>query len=420
MKPITTIVMTALMCFAAIQTQAADITFTSDAVVQEGDTYGNVYVYSPQPEHTTVDMTGGTARVYYLYDASTVNVLGGYVTSILTYDSSTLNLSRRISGSVFAYDSSTINLYRGTDVEWIVFLYGNTSLNVYEGGVSPGLLAYGNSSTDLRGGIISTGVLYDSSTFNMSSGRIYDLLAYDSTTINVTDGTIEYQPYLYDEVTMNMSGGSSNSFIVAGSSILNFSGGEVYDRIAVTNSGTVHLSGGVVNHICAYESSAVHIYGFGFEYEPTGSEFYSRGLYAEGVLTGFWGDGTPFSMDLLSSAWNYGSNYTYPHLVFHVIPGVLGDADLDGDVDLVDLGTLAGNYDSAGEATWTMGDFDGDGDVDLVDLGMLANNYGKGTDGTSLADFDSDYDTVLSNVPEPATLCLLVMGAFAFLRRKQR
>jgi hypothetical protein len=55
-----------------------------------------------------------------------------------------------------------------------------------------------------------------------------------------------------------------------------------------------------------------------------------------------------------------------------------GDTDHDGDVDLIDLGNLAGGYGLTGGATWEQGDFDGDGDVDLVDLGTLAGNYGYG------------------------------------------
>ncbi len=63
-----------------------------------------------------------------------------------------------------------------------------------------------------------------------------------------------------------------------------------------------------------------------------------------------------------------------------------GDTDLDGDVDLVDLGTLTANYNTTHDLMdpdtdpWSRGDFDLDGDVDLVDLGTLAHNYTEDTD----------------------------------------
>ncbi len=58
-----------------------------------------------------------------------------------------------------------------------------------------------------------------------------------------------------------------------------------------------------------------------------------------------------------------------------------------GDVDLSDLGQLAGNYETNEGATWSMGNFDNDGDVDLTDLGQLAGNYESGV-AQAMADFE--------------------------------
>jgi len=62
-----------------------------------------------------------------------------------------------------------------------------------------------------------------------------------------------------------------------------------------------------------------------------------------------------------------------------VTVSILGDLDLDGDVDLNDLGQLLANYGMQSGATYEMGDIDGDGDVDLSDLAALLGNYGAGT-----------------------------------------
>jgi hypothetical protein len=56
---------------------------------------------------------------------------------------------------------------------------------------------------------------------------------------------------------------------------------------------------------------------------------------------------------------------------------VLGDTNLDGKVDVADLGNLATNYGDAGGAGWSQGDFNYDGSVDVTDLGDLATNYGS-------------------------------------------
>lgn len=100
-------------------------------------------------------------------------------------------------------------------------------------------------------------------------------------------------------------------------------------------------------------------------------------------------------------AWNSGASD---------LPSIPGDADGDGDVDVVDLGALAGNYNTASGATWQMGDFDLDGDVDLVDLGALAGNYGFGTNFSGPLGFDADYATFFPAVPEPATCAFLILG----------
>ena len=52
-----------------------------------------------------------------------------------------------------------------------------------------------------------------------------------------------------------------------------------------------------------------------------------------------------------------------------------GDANIDGKVDVSDLGILATHYGAVGGATWTEGDFTGDRIVDVSDLGILATNY---------------------------------------------
>lgn len=88
-----------------------------------------------------------------------------------------------------------------------------------------------------------------------------------------------------------------------------------------------------------------------------------------------------------------------------------GDSDVDGDVDLNDLGNLATNYGMTSGASWAMGDFDCDEDVDLNDLGSLATYYGQGS-----AQAFADFQTL---VPEPSSLAVLTSaGLGLFVRRR--
>lgn len=91
-----------------------------------------------------------------------------------------------------------------------------------------------------------------------------------------------------------------------------------------------------------------------------------------------------------------------------------GDADVDGDVDLADLGRLASFYGQAFGMDWDRGDFDLDGDVDLADLGALASHYGAGA-AQAFADFQA-----LTGVPEPAGAAAFILAMLAACRLLSR
>jgi hypothetical protein len=95
----------------------------------------------------------------------------------------------------------------------------------------------------------------------------------------------------------------------------------------------------------------------------------------------------------------------------------IGDADLDGDVDIDDLSILAVNYGLSAGGRWGLGDFDFDADVDLADLTRLATYYNAGQQ-QALADFQS-----LAGVPEPgsfAAAALILMPLAMTSRRFRR
>ncbi len=55
---------------------------------------------------------------------------------------------------------------------------------------------------------------------------------------------------------------------------------------------------------------------------------------------------------------------------------LLGDANSDGVVNIIDLSILASNWNTTSGATWSMGDFNSDGVVNIVDLSILASHWG--------------------------------------------
>jgi hypothetical protein len=100
----------------------------------------------------------------------------------------------------------------------------------------------------------------------------------------------------------------------------------------------------------------------------------------------------------------------------------VGDANLDGQVDVTDLGALAENWQAS--AMWTGGDFNYDGFVDVSDLGILATNWQLGV-GSPLGpgSLDAAMAAVgLGNVsvPEPASVGLIGLSLTGLIGRRRR
>jgi hypothetical protein len=99
-----------------------------------------------------------------------------------------------------------------------------------------------------------------------------------------------------------------------------------------------------------------------------------------------------------------------------------GDADLNGRVDVGDLGALASNWQTP--ANWLGGDFDGSGVVDINDLGLLASNWQA---GASALGGSTSFNAALASVgisqvsvPEPHTLGIISLGITSVLFRRRR
>ncbi len=99
-----------------------------------------------------------------------------------------------------------------------------------------------------------------------------------------------------------------------------------------------------------------------------------------------------------------------------------GDATLDGQVDISDLGRLATAWQTS--SLWTGGDFDYSGFVDISDLGILATNWQLGVGSPLGPSFDEALVSVgLAgvSVPEPAMIGVLGLClAGVFTRRARR
>ena len=112
--------------------------------------------------------------------------------------------------------------------------------------------------------------------------------------------------------------------------------------------------------------------------------------------------------DVRASTW--GVDY-----VLHEPEWIIGDADLDSDVDWRDYQLLEAGFGSG--TTWFEGNFDGDGDVDWRDYQLLEANFGYPE-----LNFTGDVPRLMfiQPVPEPATLTLAAAGLGLILVRRRK
>ncbi len=95
-----------------------------------------------------------------------------------------------------------------------------------------------------------------------------------------------------------------------------------------------------------------------------------------------------------------------------ITTALLGDANLDGNVDLSDLSTVLNNFGQSTPA-WTSGNFDNAPTIDLTDLSNVLNNFG------AAPLFAVQSPAIPIATPEPASLALALHAAPLLLKRRR-
>jgi hypothetical protein len=144
------------------------ITFTSDANIQAGDNWMNVTIHDTPPNHTTVNMTGGSVTDQMnIYTASTLNMSGGLVGGLAASEESTVNISGGSISMLSLYNNATATLSQNASIYTVGV--GYSSIFNMNGGTITYLGAGENSTLNLWGGVIlgSLGATSLSATINV-------------------------------------------------------------------------------------------------------------------------------------------------------------------------------------------------------------------------------------------------------------
>ncbi|MGN6369509.1 MAG: autotransporter-associated beta strand repeat-containing protein [Phycisphaerae bacterium] len=113
----------------------------------------------------------------------------------------------------------------------------------------------------------------------------------------------------------------------------------------------------------------------------------------------------------------FGGLPVYPTSLL-LAPELLGDANLDGKIDLTDLSTVLNHF---GQSTlaWTDGNFDGSQTIDLTDLSAILNNFGQTNPNPSaqLPFTNPQLPPTPTPTPEPTPPALLLPAPLLLRRR---
>lgn len=184
-------------------------------------------------------------------DPTTVDILGGFIESLTVRTSSIVNAHGGTVASLSAHEEGTVNIY-GLAYSLLISAVDDGEINLYG---------------------------------NISNQTVY---GGGSSTVNMFD----------DSAVMNLG--------VQGAALAMIHGGTVSDLLQAQDSAVIRMFGGQVQgYLIAEGTSRVELYGYGFTFDPTGS------WTGQGLLEGFWLDGTSFSIPIATGEAN-----TFAHLAF--------------------------------------------------------------------------------------------------------
>jgi autotransporter-associated beta strand protein len=290
----------------------------------------------------------------------------------------------------------------------------NVTLNTT---VNPSSVTFNNSTGNYvisgTGGIAGTGSLtkMGSDMVTLSTVNTYS----GGTTVSAGKLIIGIAGALPAHSSVSITGGSLQ--------LASGTGGETLSSLSIT-AGTLDI---VNNHV-------ILSYAAGTQ---AATDTSIRGYLISGRNGGTWAGTT----GITSSAAATNSHYAigYADGADHVVAGLssgqieikytlLGDADLDGAVTGSDFTALVGNLGKSGRS-WDQGDFDYDGSVTGSDFTALVGNLGKSATGADVVLPAADYAAIdafaaanglMADVPEPATIGLMVLGGIGALGRRRR
>ncbi len=157
--------------------------------------------------------------------------------------------------------------------------------------------------------VLVSGISFGDTIF-IDSGVHDNIELYQDDNLIMTGGSVSYLD-MFEDSTAEVSNGQTVYFFMYDYSVSYFYGGEL-SYLALGENAETHLYNVQIGSLLSAHSENVEInvYGNSFQYEPTG------GQKGDGLISGYWGNGTAFSISL----YNQDDIVTYDKINFINIP----------------------------------------------------------------------------------------------------
>ncbi len=347
----------------------------------------------------TSTYTGGTTLTAGVLSVSATANLGA-ATSPITFNGGTL----QVTGTTFTAVGHTVNWSPAGGTFDI-----NTAANTFtvnsplSGGgltkVGPGSLVLAQNFTTSSPTVISAGFLTLGGTAN-NLGIING-----AGTLTVSAGTKVAPGLTSDGILVN-------TLIINGSVRIRTNGTatgtSLIQAFTLGTSGSLDLT----NNKLIVEATS----NFATTFSALQSEVLAGTLYSS-TLPANMGVAVFANSALVPQKTTFGGQPADSNSIF-VASELLGDANVDGHVDLNDLDTVLNNLGSA-TSLWTSGNFDNASTIDLNDLNDVLNNLGTNFANSSSV-IAAESLVAATPTPEPASLSLLAFALPLLLRKRRQ
>ena len=337
------------------------------------------------------------------------------------------------SGGTLGYHSGSEGTatVSGSDSTWevggiSVGRYGTGTLNIQDGGLvkcSDGgyLAGLGSEGIATVSGSGSTWEMSDS--LNVGLEGTGTLNIQDGGLVKCSDGYLGYPSWSEGTATVSGSGSTwemSNDLSVGnldgGRGTLNIQHGGL---VSVVGNASVHSTNGTLAFgLGSSGTGLLDVVGEAslagiLDFRLSGSSPFQAGmltLITYGSRTGTFGPVINLGAYVTGNGLHY-QDHALTLTLDHDL--LVGDLDLDGDVDFFDYTATSNNFGETEGMRFRHGDMDGDGDVDFFDYIAVSNHFGD-----SLAAATGPANA--ASVPEPSTIILLFIGLLVGLLRFRR